>query len=232
MNALKKNKAVTKSAEIKMALGIVWTPTMLTSVTTAIGFLSLIWINTEPVQLLGLFAAIGVLFAFIITFTFGLLIATIIPFSSQRRILEIPKGWLPVIQQQKKAVIGASILLLLVLIPGALKLRIDSFLLEDLPKDSNVRKDFDYADEYLGGSKPYEIRVEVMDSSYSVWDKEILDEIVKIESYLLNEYPIVKVQSPTTIIKYLTMVNNGGLNKYFQYPEGEKAFNETIKLKK
>ena len=47
----------------------IWVPTLLTSLTTAVGFLSLLRINTEPVQVLGLFAALGILIAFIITFT-------------------------------------------------------------------------------------------------------------------------------------------------------------------
>ena len=38
-------------------------PIFLTSATTAIGFLSLLWIGTEPIQHLGLFAALGVLLA-------------------------------------------------------------------------------------------------------------------------------------------------------------------------
>lgn len=231
MNGLKKSEGKNSKERIKRALEIVWTPTLLTSVTTAIGFLSLLWINTEPVQLLGLFAAIGILIAFIITFTFGLLIASFTTYSSNRRILEVPNDWLDFLVKKKKIVIILATVMLATLIPGISKLKINSFLLDDLPKDSQVRQDFEYADEQLGGSKPYEVRVEVADTSLSIWDKKVMDEIVKIEEYLLNEYPVAKVQSPATIVKYLNMVNNGGLNENYAYPETERRYEQVLRLK-
>ncbi|MEO9871472.1 MAG: MMPL family transporter, partial [Ekhidna sp.] len=94
MNALKKTLASNSVDRVKGAMKIVWVPTFLTSVTTAIGFLSLLWINTEPVQFLGLFASIGILIAFVITFTFGLLVASISSYETKKRILEVPESWL------------------------------------------------------------------------------------------------------------------------------------------
>ncbi|MEQ9467858.1 MAG: efflux RND transporter permease subunit [Ekhidna sp.] len=231
MNALKKSGGASNSEKIKEALRVVWIPTLLTSVTTAIGFLSLIWINTEPVQMLGLFAAIGVLFAFIITFTFGLLVASVTSYSSKNRIIEIPTFWVSLLIKRKWKIVLLSLGILIALIPGISQLKINSFLLDDLPEDSQVRLDFEYADEELGGSKPYEIRVEVADSSLTIWDKEVMDEIVKIEEYLLHKYPISKVQSPVTIIKYLNMAGNGGLNENYTYPDKEKIYQRTLRLK-
>ena len=231
MNALKKTNEQEVVPRIKGALKIVWIPTLLTSVTTAIGFLSLLWISTEPVQLLGLFAAAGIIIAFVITFTFGLLIASFTTYSYEQKILEIPKGWLTAILRKRQAVWISLILILIILVPGIFKLKINSFLLDDLPKDAQVRQDFEFADEKLGGSKPYEVRVEVADTSRSIWDKEVMDEIVKIEEYLLYQYPIAKVQSPATIIKYLNMANNGGLNENYEYPKSIQDYRQTIRLK-
>ncbi|WP_425391343.1 efflux RND transporter permease subunit [Ekhidna sp.] len=231
MNALKKTDETDTAAKIKEALKIVWTPTLLTSVTTAIGFLSLIWINTEPVQLLGVFAAIGILIAFIITFSFGLLMASITTYSSDQRILEVPQWWLKVLVSNKKVAWIFAIIIIGSLTPGITKLKVNSFLLDDLPKNSEVRQDFEYADEQLGGSKPYEVRVTLADTSLSIWDKKVMDQIVIIEEYLLNDYPIAKVQSPATIIKYLNMVNQGGLNKNYKYPDSDRRYQQTLRLK-
>ena len=231
MNALKKTNGVDKIDQLKEALKIVWTPTLLTSVTTAIGFLSLIWINTEPVQLLGLFASLGILIAFIVTFSLGLLVASMTNYSNKRKIVEIPAIWERQLNKNKKAIVFGLVIIIAFTLPGVFNLKINSFLLDDLPPSSQVRRDFEFADNQLGGSKPYEIRVEVADTSLSIWDREVMNEIVKIEDYLLNQYPIAKVQSPTTILKYLHMANNGGLNENFTYPETKAAFNQTIRLK-
>ncbi len=231
MNALKKSSGANKIEQIKQSLKIVWTPTLLTSVTTATGFLSLIWINTEPVQLLGLFASLGILIAFILTFTLGLLVASFTNYSQKRKILEIPDVWVEKLSKNKGFLITILLVIIVITLPGISKLKINSFLLDDLPPSSQVRKDFEFADNQLGGSKPYEIRVEVADTSLSIWDREVMDEVIKIEDYLLNKYPIVKVQSPATIIKYLHMANNGGLNENYTYPKTKVAYDKTIRLK-
>lgn len=231
MNALKKATNESTLERLKHALEIVWVPTLLTSVTTAVGFISLIWINTEPVQLLGLFAALGILIAFVVTFTFGLLVASFLSYKSNQRTLEISTGWLDFITSKRKSVLVTIAIIVLSLIPGIMQLKINSFLLDDLPENSQVRQDFEYADNYLGGSKPYEVRVEVADTSLRIWDKAVMDEIVKIEEYLLQEYPVVKVQSPATIVKYLNMASNGGLNENFSYPDSERKYVQMLRLK-
>ncbi len=231
MNALKKTNAANKRDELLGALRIVWTPTLLTSITTAIGFLSLLWISTEPVQLLGLFAAIGILMAFLITFTLGLLVASISKFSAAKNPLEIPPSFSGVLSKKRRPIVLATVLILCLGIPGVFQLKVNSFLLDDLPKDSQIRKDFEYADAFLGGSKPYEIRVEVADTTLNIWDQVVINEIAKIESYLLNDYPIAKVQSPATFVKFFTMVNNGGLNQHFRTPDNKTEYRRTMRLK-
>ncbi len=231
MNALGKTKRSNRSEELEAAVSIVWTPTLLTSLTTAIGFLSLFWINTEPVQNLGLFTAIGILFAFAITFSFGLLIASLTRFTDKAPLLPIPKQYTSQLINNGKWYVAALLLITLLLLPGVFQLEINAFLLDDLPPSSQVRRDFEFMDDEFGGSKPFEIRVEVMDEQYAVWDKEVMDQLVKIEDYLLQQYTVSNVQSPATIAKYLNMVNNGGLNEYYAYPEKQSAYQSTIRLK-
>lgn len=230
LNAITKSEAKERKEKIAEAVKAVWIPTLLTSLTTAIGFLSLLWITTEPVQILGVFASIGIVIAFVITFSLGIVISAAIAASTKTTRILIPAGLLPFLTKRKRLVFFSIAALVLSSIPGITKLNVNSFLLEDLPKDAQVRKDFEFADSKLGGSKPYEIRVEVADSSLSVWDMEVMNEILKIEQYLLEQYPVVKVQSPSTIIKYLTMVNNSGLNSYFKFPQSLDEYNETLRL--
>lgn len=232
MNALKKSEDCSRAQQVKNALKIVWIPTLLTSITTAIGFLSLIWINTEPVQLLGIFAAIGILFAFFMTFTAGLMLTSLTNYSSAKKSLAIPKKWWDIIQQKQHTIIIGYILIVLIMIPGIAQLKVNALLLDDLPPTSSIRKDFEYADKQLGGSKPYEMRITVSDSSLTIWDKAVMDEINKIDAYLTHQYLIANVQSPATIIKYLHMTNNGGLNSHYAYPSKKGDYKQALKLKR
>ena len=71
-----------------------------------------------------------------------------------------------------------------ILIPGLTRLKIDAYLLDDLPKESSVRLDFEYSDKFLEGSKPYEVRIDAKGTK-KIWDKEVMDEINKIKILLL-----------------------------------------------
>ncbi len=226
MNAMQKTKGDTKLKRLKYSVGIVWTPTLLTSITTAIGFLSLLFINTEPVQFLGLFAGLGVIIAFIITFTFGLLICVITSFKDAKKTVEVPVSFLHFLLKNRKTVLVIITLLILSLIPGIFKLKINSFLLDDLPKDSEVRQNFEYSDTYFGGSKPYEVRVDVKDTSLSIWDKEVMDQILIIENYLADSFPLSNTRSPSTLLKYMNQAGNGGLNEFYAYPKDQESYDE------
>ena len=230
MNAFVKAGASTKSNRTDEAISIIWTPTLLTSVTTAIGFLSLLWINTEPIQLLGVLAATGILFAFVITFSLGLIIISAAPLSTARKTIQIPDKFVILLLRNKKKVWIASLVLTGSLIPGILNLKINAYLLDDLPQGSEVRQNFEFMDEIMGGSKPYEIRIEVADSLSGIWEKKVMDEVEKIERYLVNTYPIARVQAPSTVIKYLHQANNGGLNEYFRYPQKKSDYNKAWSL--
>lgn len=232
LNAIRKSKQKETNERLIHAIKLVWLPTLLTSLTTGIGFLSLMWINTEPVQLLGVFAAVGIAFAFIVTFTFGLVVASLTTFTDRELSVSLPRNTVDTVVRRKRVLIIGLILLITFLTPGITRLKFDAYLLDDLPNHEKVRQDFEYADGNLGGSKPYEIRIEVKDSTKSIWDRDIMDEIVKVESYMLEEVPVTKVQSPSTIIKYLMMVNNGGLNTNFRYPKNENEYDATLKLKR
>lgn len=229
INAIYKSKKATLVGRLQESVGIVWVPTLLTSVTTAIGFLSLLLINTQPIQILGIFAACGILIAFVITFSFGLFASSYIPIKVDRRVIQIPESFQNFLLSHRWKVAGAVTLLILILTPGISKLKIDAYLLDDLPKDSKIRSDFEYADNYLEGSKPYEVRIDVK-GSRSIWDKEVMDEVKKVEEYLTNQYPIARVQSPSILMKYLNQVNYGGLNKNFKYPEDAKQYKKALSL--
>lgn len=230
MNAMQKTKGDTKLLQLQYSVGIVWTPTLLTSVTTAIGFLSLLFINTEPVQYLGLFAGLGILLAFIITFTFGLLVSVFTSFANSKRIVEVPVSFLYFLLRNKKTFLISILLVIIVLIPGISHLRVNSFLLDDLPEDSEVRQNFEYSDAYFGGSKPYEVRIEVRDTSLSIWDKEVMDQILIVENYLADSFPLANTRSPSTLLKYMNQAGNGGLNEYYAYPKDQESYDAAKRL--
>jgi len=228
MNAIAKAKGTSPAGKLHDAIVKVWTPTLLTSITTAIGFLSLLWINTAPIQIFGITAALGVLIAFTLTFS----LAAVLLKSGTQHIqvrLQISSAWIDWIFKHQKKVVVLMIVVMVFLVPGISQIKVDAFLLGDLPASSQVRGDFEYADQNYGGSKPYELRV-MTKGDRSLWDPMVLNEIKKIHQYLLDEYRLARMQSPVTVMRYLNMANHGGNTAYYHLPETQKEYDRARSL--
>lgn len=226
INAFRNTSGDDRIVRIQVAVQKVFIPTLLTSITTAVGFISLWTLDTAPIQELGMFAGLGICIAFLITFAFGpLLIKKHYPAERRTNRLESLGNW--VLTNQKKITLF-WIILIGISIYGIYLLKTDAYLLKDLPEGSQVRKDFTYVDNQLGGSKPWELAIWPSDSMNTLFDEAVIHEINKIDQYLHDKYPMERLVSPATLVKLSNQMNHGGLNSAFKLPES-KEYQRTIK---
>ncbi|MEL7146792.1 MAG: MMPL family transporter, partial [Bacteroidota bacterium] len=208
--------------------------TFLTSVTTAIGFISLLSIKVAPVKLLGVFTALGVLLAFIFTFI-------LLPYFSDALVHQkagSTKKWqslamrcFNISRQYPRAIILAATLLILAGVYGLYQVRIDAYLLDDLPKDSPSREAFAYVDDQYGGTKPWNLYGVTKDSS-SIITPENLQEMKLIQDYLTESYGLHQINSPVTAMKVLNVSFRGGNRKYYEMPSDSSTLSELIRYNK
>ena len=172
-------------------------PTFLTSITTALGFLSLLWINVEPVRQFGTAAAVGVLVAFFLTYS-------IVPFilhrgSSKSSANQKTIHFINPLRYKKRIGIIGSLILLLSLF-GTTQLEIDAYLLDDLPDRSAIKGSFQRMDETLGGSKPWLLLA--WTDKGRIWDENKVKSLKKIEKFLVNKYGIERLITPLSAFEY------------------------------
>lgn len=217
MNGYRKSTGASKTDRIKYAMKKVFMATVLTSVTTAIGFFSLLTITTEPVQLLGIFAGIGVIIAFIVTFLFGpiLIIRGDIP----EHIGISYKQFTCVLIRNQRAVLIGSALLMIVSLGGIFLLKTDAYLLEDLPESSEVKKDFHFTENEYFGFKPWEIAYWPKDTNVNILDSAVMAQANKLQRYLETDYPLGRTWSAASLLRYSNQMVNGGKVESFTFPE-------------
>ncbi len=216
LNAYRQNKSGNYADRIQGAIVKVFTPTGLTSITTAIGFFSLLSIPNRPVQELGVFAGIGVIIAFFITFIFGPLLLSD---SNRVKVLNLPyKEFTSFVLRKRKLILIITTITLVISVFGTLQLKTDAYLLKDLPENSQVKKNFEFVDQNFGGSKPWEMAIWPADTTITIWNYEFLTEANKINDYLYSEFGIERMFSPVEILKYGHQIEKGGSNQYFQFP--------------
>jgi uncharacterized protein len=224
-NGSKKLKAlVTTFKEVGLA-------TFLTSLTTAVGFLTLYTSSIKPIREFGLFTAIGVFIAFILAFT---VFPSILIFTKKPPVTVIKHNktrWTKALRKiilfnfkHPVKVILASLAITIISILGIYQIKINTFILEDLPDNDPLKEDFRFFDRNFGGARPFEMAIWVNDTSKNIYDLQVLREIEKIENYLIGNYGLTNVISPVVAVKSIQKAMNSGIQNYFILPDSDQAF--------
>jgi len=228
----KEKAIVTAYKEVGMA-------TLLTSVTTAIGFLTLLFVNMQPVEVFGIYISLGVLFAFILAYTLlpSLLVLVKKPkivtknYTSNYWYKHLHSTFIFIIKNKLKIILGTVIIIIVSFI-GISKIETNYFLLEDLKKDNEMRQQFDYFDKEYMGLRAFQLVIKVKDSTKTVTDYDIIKQVNQLDSFLMEGYGLKQTFSLPFILKLANRTEHGGQNKYFKLPNKKQTVKFLKKIKK
>jgi len=220
-----------KIKALRIAFKEVGLATFLTSLTTSIGFLTLLTASISPIRYFGLYTAIGVFVAFIVAFT---LLPSILLFLKKPKVAGLAtnkRRWQKVLRvallgvlYKHKAVLAISGVLVALALLGISRLKVDAHLLDDISSGDKLKQDYAFFDKAFAGSNPFEMTVRTTDSGHTVWDRAVLQEIDQVEQYLSNTYGVQNLSTPATVVRVLMQALNGGQLAYYRLPQTEKEW--------
>ncbi|HSF52445.1 MAG TPA: MMPL family transporter, partial [Algoriphagus sp.] len=194
----------------------------LTVFTTSVGFLSLYFTSIPALKAFGLWTGIGILMVFLalILITPGLLY--LFPISKTRNTQPKSFSFLhllfsKIISNRKPILLGFLGITGLCLVLG-FQLKVNGFLLDNLPQDHPIQQDFAFFDQQFGGSNPLEIYLEVGHDTVSLLDYEVLLEMEKLEKKLRESFGENQFISPLSMVKALNQAQNQGSLEAFTFP--------------
>ena len=169
----------------------------LTSLTTAIGFLALLYSSIAIVQEFGVFIASGVFVAYLLTLTFipsmmMILKSSIksVDKSEETKRFKLLKKCSMIVKNRPKQVVIFSLILTTLFLGGALKVNTGSSLLSDLHPQSSLYIDLKNVENWFGGILPMEIIISKNDSvEKPMHDKEIMHHVKDLQNKLTNMFP-------------------------------------------
>jgi len=211
---------------IMVAVREVGLATFLTSITTAIGFFSLSFVNVQPIQAFGVVMGFGVLIAFVLTFVTLPVLFYLFPGPKYVRkskkehfwMKYLVRGFSAVIRRRKR-IIYVTIGVVIISIIGMSQLKSNNFLMDDLRETEPLKVDFNFLDDHYGGIRPFELAVIIQDSSLNVWDKDVLKTIDSVENYLENDYGVNIKNSLVKMLKVMNRSSHSGLKEYYKLPK-------------
>ena len=216
---------------IKMMIKKVGMATLLTSLTTALGFFTLVAINITPIKTFGLYTAIGVLLAFVLSILFIPAIFILIKTPKIAKVKQSQTAWDRVLAKlylllcrNRKTVLGVYALLTIISIYGASKVRFDYYLMQDLSESHELMQDLRYFQKYHGGIRPFEMAI-IPKGDYKISDYKVIREVEKLTNFLDTAYGVHQLLAPSTPYKFINYLMRNSSEDYFRIPTNEKRYN-------
>ncbi|MEM7283985.1 MAG: MMPL family transporter, partial [Pseudomonadota bacterium] len=214
-NGASKHDALVDSVRINMQ------PIFLTTVTTAIGFLTMNFSDAPPFRDLGNITAVGVLFAFVLAVTFVPALISVVSIKPKKTFTTYSVGLTRlaefVIARRGRllAFVGILSLALVALIP---RIELDDQFVKYFDEDIQFRADTDFTVDNLTGL--YQVHFSLPSgSSNGVSSPEFLNHTEEFTNWLRAQPDVVYVNSITDIFKRLNKSLHGEDESYYRIPE-------------
>ena len=184
------------------------TATLITNVTTAIGFLVLMFTNVPMLEEFGLVAGINILATFVVSIILIPSVFSYLPAPGDRQLRHLRfKGVdriitgldLLVHRHRYRVLMGAGMITLLFL-AGFLRLESISYLVDDVPDDSQLKQDLAFFEKNFAGIMPLEIVVDTHQKR-SVTRLSTLQKIEAFEQFLEEQPAISQPVSAVDLVK-------------------------------
>lgn len=210
-----------KKEAIQTSLQENFRPILLTSVTTAIGFLSMNFSDAPPFRDLGNMVAIGVMLAWILSITFLPAMMTILPIKvklkkeSDSTVMIWLANW--VIQHRKKLLIG-NMIIATIMISFAPKNELNDEFVKYFDNTVEFRVSTDFLNENMGGIYTIEFSIPTQEEG-GISEPQYLQDVDKLKHWLLAQPEVVHVNTITDTFKRLNKSMHGDNTNWYKLPE-------------
>jgi uncharacterized protein len=183
--------------------------TFINSLTTAVGFLTMITMSMAAMRSFGIDAAIGLLIAWLNSVL--LLPALLSRFNLARSFSKpynskIWSGFLHHVNRitanSPAIIIGIFILLVAISIPGILSINTNNYVLTSLPDHNRLKEDFSFFDKQLGEGRTLEMIIEPRKLN-EVYDQPVINNTNNLENYLQRQMKVTQILSPVLPVRWL-----------------------------
>ena len=217
-------------------LDLVTRPIVLTTITTAAGFLAFLATDLAPLRELGVQAAVGVVIAFVLTYLFAVPVLSFGRDSRPAAKAATPDLFDRVLSATTEFVIrnanrvGIACLLVAAAIGfGVTRLEIDTNTIKAMAEDHPLRVAFEYVDDRMGGSMSIEL---VVDSGEADGIKrlELLHKVERLQGFLEQHPLVIQTSSVIDQVKQMNRAMWDNSPDAFRLPDGDGQVAEYLLL--
>jgi predicted RND superfamily exporter protein len=246
-----KNKGKDHREALRSAFRTAANPSFLTTVTTGVAMLSVVFTPIVPIKIFGVMTAVGIALAFLFTIYWMPLMLDLWWAPAKRRDVaaETRKGFsigrwvpdfslvmqrvlrsiLPFTQRNKYAITLFSAAVLGICVYGGLQVRVDTDAIAQYPKDSPIRENFKIADREMIGSQVLEIYLDLK-TEYAFQDPQVLMRLDRLQDTIENNYSkyVVRTASLVDVAKKSYQTLNEDRPEMYRIPPTPQLLSQTL----
>ncbi len=205
-------------------------PCLFTSITTAIGFGSLLSSEIGPIRDIGLSIAFGTMAAFVVTFTLLLVVLSFSGEKTEKKFAEAKEikrnefidrmlwSLANFNNRNHKGVLAVSILICVILIYGITKIEVNTSNLANFGDRIPVYHDFKFVDKTMGGTSNFEILLD-SNSTDGIKRLEFIQTLQKIQDFAeTKDYLVRKTVSVVDMIKEVNRALHNNDRAFYSVP--------------
>jgi len=209
-------------------------PCFLTSLTTALGFASLGLSDIPPIRHLGIAAAGGMMFEFVLVFmliplcVYALRNKSGVWFRKTRIAPENPPGplsldrilcwWSTKVGHYRKIIVVCTLVVTFLSLYALTQVQVETNLIDYFKQGTEVRTDAQFFDRNLGGATTLEVSIKSAELDYFK-NPEALEMIGAIENYVTNWPFVTKATNLTSFLQQMNAAFHNNSAEFYRTPQ-------------
>ncbi|MFK8266298.1 efflux RND transporter permease subunit [Capnocytophaga cynodegmi] len=219
------NKHGNQAKSLQRVIRNIGNVTLLTNLTTAIGFATFIFTESDLLKEFGIIASLSVISIFILSLLIIPIIYSFMKIPKAKHLRHLNRNWISglirwlenTVKHHRFAVFSVAVTLLVASIIGIYKIKISGSLIEDMPKSAAFFDDILFFEKEFGGIMPLEIVIDTKQKN-GVTRLPTLKRLEELCEHI-NEIPeISKPISILNLVKYAKQTYYNGNPDYYELP--------------
>ncbi len=237
---LRKHPDASKREAIIDMLQNMWRPIVMTSITTAVGFISLLTSQVYPIKYFGIFTAFGVLAAMLFSLTlipagimvFGLPKVRKTKIKQTNDKPEFAYKFASWIVKRKSISLITTAVIIVLSITGMQKIWINSSFLDKFEKDSDIVLTDKFINEHFGGTTTLNLILDGEEGNIDVFkEPEVLKLVDKLQKTVVNDLELVGNSfSLTDYVNRMNKVMNADKEEFNTVPDSKDMIAQYLLL--
>lgn len=212
-----------KTKALSRVIQKVGNATFLTNLTTALGFSTFIFTNSEKLIEFGTIASLNILMVFLLSICIIPIVFSIAPTPKNKHLKHLEKNYIKAVIEKlvylsdfrRPLVYSVAIIIVALAIFGMTKIEATGNLTSDLPANDPILKDIEFIQENFGGAIPFEIIIDYKEDGRK-FSNNLLNKIEQVQELLTKDTLFSKSISMVDFMKTINMAYYGNDPEKYQ----------------